>query len=252
MSTDFTNPNAQPFVLEAGDSAILLIHGFTGSPAHVRIIGDTVHAAGFSTEGILLPGHCTTLEDMAKSTGAQWLDACREAYLRMTKKYRRVAVGGLSLGGVLALLLAEEFDPACVVLFAAAMKYKNAVNNLSPVAKHLVKTLPWRERPYSPEEFLYAYDIGYAGTPVAKVEDMTRLQKRAREGLSGVTCPVLAFQSHLDGSVHHTAPELIMRGVTSRVKEISWVDRSPHVLTLGPDREYVCGRVIDFLRRYAV
>lgn len=252
MATDFSHPNAQPFELEGGEDAILLIHGFTGSPSHMRYIGNAVHAAGYSVRGILLPGHGTSIEEMGRSNDRQWFDACCAAYLEMKQKYRRIAVGGLSMGGILALLLAEEFDPSAVILFAAAMKYKRAANKLSPLVKHFVRTLPWGGRSYSPEEFLYEYDYGYEGTPVAKVEDMTRLQALAEASLGKVTCPALAFQSHQDESVHPDAPERIMRGVQSPVKEICWVDRSPHVLTIGPDRDYVCERVIDFLRRYEV
>lgn len=252
MPTDFSMPNAQPFELEAGEDALLLIHGFTGTPGHMRYIGNAVHEAGFSVSGILLPGHGTSVEDMEKSSGDAWREASRSAYQEMVRKYRHVAVSGLSMGGILALLLAEEFDPACVILYAAAMKYKNVVNHLSPVAKHFMRTVDWGPHQYDPEAFLFDYDYGYTGSPVAKVEDMTRLQQMAREGLAKVTCPALAFQSHLDASVHRDAPELIMHGVTSLIKEICWVDRSPHVLTLGPDRDYVCARTIDFLRRYAV
>lgn len=249
---DFTHPNAQPFDLEAGDSALLLIHGFTGSPSHMRYIGDAVHAAGYSVRGILLPGHGETIQAMEESSREQWLDACRTAYQEMLKKYRRVSVGGLSMGGLLSLLLAEEFDPCALILFAPALQYKNAVNRLSPIAKHFIKVVKWGGHDYNPEEFLFDYDHGYEGSPVAKVEDMTYMQRVARQNLSRISCPTLVFQSHKDESVHRTVPDRIMRGVSSVVKEISWVDRSPHVLTIGPDRDYVCQRVIDFLGRYSV
>lgn len=252
MPTDFSHPNAQPFELEAGENALLLIHGFTGSPGHMRIIGNAVHEAGFSVRGILLPGHGQSIEAMAKSNDREWHEACRTAYQEMRKKYRHVSVAGLSMGGILTTLLAEEFEPDCAILFAAALKYKRALNHLSPVAKHFMPTLAWGGHDYSPEEFLFDYDYGYEASPVAKVEDMTRLQKQARANLAKITCPILAIQSHKDESVHRDVPELVMRGVNSLVKEISWVDRSPHVLTIGPDREYVCARVIDFLRRYGV
>lgn len=252
MSMDFANPNAQPFMLEGGEDALLMIHGFTGSPGHMRYIGNAVHAAGFSVRGILLPGHGLSLEDMEKSNDRQWFDACCAAFIEMKQRYRHVSVAGLSMGGILALLLAEEFEPSTVILFAAAMKYKRATNRLSPLVKRVVKRTGGGGRKDSPDEFLYAYDFGYDRTPVAKVEDMTRLQSLARRGLGQVSCPVLAFQSHRDGSVHAGAPDMIMRGVSSQVKEISWVDRSSHVLTLGPERDYVAERVIDFLRRYGV
>ena len=47
-------------------------------------------------------------------------------------------------------------------------------------------------------------------------------------------------------------PEIVTRGVSSAVREICWVDKSSHVCTIGPDREYINARVIDFLRRYGV
>jgi len=251
MTADFTHPNAQPFALEAGDSALLLIHGFTGSPSHIRPVGDAVQAAGFSARGILLPGHGLTIDDMVRSSGAEWLDACVAAYLEMQQKYRRVSVCGLSMGGILALLLAEMFEPAACILFAPTIRYRQGTNRLSPLVKHFMRVSWWRPRAFSEEDFLKAYDHGYQGAPVAKVEDMTRLQARARKELSSITAPTLILQSHSDESVHRMAPEIITSRISSAVKEICWTDRSSHVNTIGPDRAYVNGRVVDFMRRFA-
>ncbi len=252
MSIDFTQENAKPFEFVAGDSAILLIHGFTGTPSHMRTIGRAVHEVGFSARGILLPGHGVSVEAMEKSNDKEWLNACRSAFYEMKGKYRRIAVGGLSMGGILSLILAAEMDPSAVILFAPALRYRTPINHLSPIAKHFMRMQEWGEHKYNPDEFLYDHDYGYTGAPVAKVEDMTRLQRMARIGLEHITCPALVIQSHKDESVHRTVPEMIMHGVHSQVKEICWVDRSPHVCTIGPDREYVNGRVIDFLQRFGV
>lgn len=249
---DFSHPNAQPFEIGAGESALLLIHGFTGSPSHMRTVGDAVAGAGFSARGILLPGHGTSLEDMERSTGEQWLEACRTAFMEMREKYRSVAVCGLSLGGVLSLLLAEEFAPSAVILLAPAVRYASVINHLSPIAKHVMRVSRWKEMKLGEAEFLREYDIGYRGAPVSKVEDMTRLQRRARRGLRDVKAPLLVIQSHRDESVHRLTPEIITAGASSAVKEVCWVDRSTHVNTIGPDREYVNGRVIDFLQRFGV
>ncbi|MDR0897009.1 MAG: alpha/beta fold hydrolase [Oscillospiraceae bacterium] len=252
MPADFAHQNAQPFALEAGENAILLLHGFTGSPSHMRPIADACHRAGFSARGILLPGHGSTLDDMRKSNDAQWLDAAKTAYQEMKQRYKKVSVGGLSMGGLLSLLLAEAFDPAALILFAPAIRYASAINHLSPVAKYVLPVSPWHPRAFEAGEFLYEYDHGYEGAPVSKVEDMTRLQRAARKGLSEITCPTLVIQSHHDESVHRTGPEIITRGVSARVKEIAWVDASSHVCTIGPDRAYVNERVIDFLSRFGV
>ncbi len=252
MSTDFRHPNAQPFDLPAGDAAVLLIHGFTGGPGYFRPMGEAVRDAGFSARGILLPGHGTSIEDMEKSNGGQWLDAVCAAYMDMDKKYRRVAVAGLSMGGLLAMLLAERFDPSCMILLAPAYRYRRRINHLSPLAKHFMRVQKWRPPKPRDGDFLDEYNFGYEGAPVAKVEDMTRLQRMARAEIGKIKCPALIFQSHGDESVHRLTPDLIARGISSQVREIAWIDRSAHVCTIGPDRDYVNNRVIDFLRRFGV
>lgn len=249
---DFSHPNAQPFLLEAGENAVLLIHGFTGSPSHMRTIGEAAHAAGFTASGILLPGHGTSIEDMEKSGGNQWLDAVRQAMVALQKRYTHVAVGGLSMGGILAMLAAEELNPSALLLFAPALRYSSIVNYASPMAKHFLKVSKWKPHDFSETDFLKDYDFGYRGAPVKMVEEMTALQRQARRGMARITCPTLVMQSHRDESVHRTVPERITRGISSKVKEISWVDQSSHVLTIGPDRMYVNERVVDFLQRYGV
>ena len=62
---DIHHENAWPFFLEGGEHAVLLTHGFTGTPAHMRPLGEYLHAQGFTVQGILLPGHgeSTTIGD---------------------------------------------------------------------------------------------------------------------------------------------------------------------------------------------
>ena len=252
MSIDFTHPNAQPFALEAGENAVLLIHGFTGTPSHMRTIGEAAQAAGFSAHGVLLPGHGLSIEEMEKTSGLDWLNAARDAYMDMRQKYGRVAVGGLSMGGILAILLASEFGASALLLFAPAMRYRRRTDYLSPAAKYFLRTRKWKPSSFPAGDFLEEYNFGYPGAPVRKVEDMTSLQRMAAKRLRDVKCPTIIFQSHKDESVHVCVPERIARRISSDVKEIHWVDRSSHVLTIGPQRQYVNGRVVDFLQRHGV
>ena len=64
---DFSSPVCQPFFLEGGSHAVLLIHGFTGSAGHMRPLGEALHAQGFTVQGINLPGHATSMEDMGRT-----------------------------------------------------------------------------------------------------------------------------------------------------------------------------------------
>ena len=94
----FEAPECQPFLLEGGDHGVLLIHGFTGSAGHMRLIGEDLHAQGFTVKGINLPGHATSMEDMGKTGWQDWLGAARSAATEMKEKYAHVSVVGLSMG----------------------------------------------------------------------------------------------------------------------------------------------------------
>lgn len=258
---DFSHPNAQPFHLEGGRDAVLLIHGFTGSPSHMRPLGNALNRAGFTAHGMLLPGHGQTVAAMQQSTWQDWLSACRRNMEELLARYDTVSVAGLSLGGVLAILMAEEYPSVrALIPLAPAMRFRSPVNYLAPVVKHVIPILSWDavtknpdapRRRFKPADFLYEYDYGYLETPVAKVQDMMHLMRMARAGLSKVTCPTLIIQSHRDESVHRSVPELVRDGISSKVKEILWVDRSSHVCTLGPEREELNARCIAFLQAHA-
>ena len=79
---DFSSPQAQPFDFPEGDHGILLIHGFTGSPAHMRLLGEGLKDKGFAVRGILLPGHGQTPEALGKVKWQDWLLASRQAFTR--------------------------------------------------------------------------------------------------------------------------------------------------------------------------
>ena len=56
-----------PFLLEGGRVGVLLIHGFTGSPPEMRLIGEYLHQRGFTVAAPLLPGHGTVIVE-------KWVD----------------------------------------------------------------------------------------------------------------------------------------------------------------------------------
>ena len=115
----FQRDCCKPFFHEGSDKGILLIHGFTGSVSHMRPLGDALADRGYTVMGINLPGHATTEADMAKSDWRQWLDAARTALVKLKKSCLSVTVAGLSMGGVIALILAEEgLADACVSISA--------------------------------------------------------------------------------------------------------------------------------------
>lgn len=250
---DFNNELCRPYLLKGSGSkaghGVLVIHGFTGSPAQLRPMADAINARGYTVRGILLPGHCTTLKDMARVSWNEYLDCVRQSYLDMSREYDSVSVAGLSMGGLLSLILSSE-NPVkvCVTLSAAVVQR----NKLAPFAHILKYVMPpvmrWPEKAmHRDENFLKEYDYGYKGMPLRRVADLMKLSSLAQRALAKVTCPLLVVQSWQDETVDPVSAEIIMRGAASERKRLLKLAHSGHIVTLGPERERVWSAVCDWL-----
>src|SRR3954454_20893333 len=98
---------SDPFALGDGADACVLLHGLTGSPAEVRPVGEALARAGFRAVGPLLPGHGGKPEDLYMVSRGDLLKAAQEALLSLAGA-RRIFVGGLSAGALLAIHLASK------------------------------------------------------------------------------------------------------------------------------------------------
>ena len=246
---DFTAPLAQPFFLEGGEHAVLLIHGFTGSAAHMRMVGDGLHQAGFTVQGINLPGHATSPEDM-KSTGwADWLGAARDAMIRLKEQYRFASVAGLSMGGVISMILAEEGLPASAVTISAPMAVQNKLMSLAGILAPLYPQVSWGEG--TPLEKLKdpRYDLGYSGFPTKCAADLSKLIRMARKNLHQAACPVLTIQSHTDDAIAPDSAQVIQKGIASKLRQTLWLDGVPHVCTITREAPVIVRTMAEFLHK---
>ena len=99
---------AEPFFLPGGPQGVLLVHGFTGSPADLLLLGRFLQARGCTVLGVRLAGHATSEEDLSRQTAEDWLDSVRDGAALLRGCTQTLSVVGHSLGGVLAFLLAME------------------------------------------------------------------------------------------------------------------------------------------------
>ena len=238
---EYLHQLAQPFYKEGSQEACLLIHGFTGSPAHMRYLGQSLNDKGYTVKGLLLPGHGTSLKQMEKTNSRDWWTKVESEYQELREKYDRVYVLGLSMGGILSLLLAQEYDVDKVVPIAAPIKLQDKLAYLTPILKYFKRFRRW------PEESIDDYDIGYSGMPVKTVPELLKLMKKAKSNLAKVECPTLIVQSYQDQTVKPVSAEIIHKNITSSDKEILWLEKSGHVCTVGPEKEKLNKEVIKFL-----
>ena len=245
---DFTCPEAQPFLLEGGEHGILLIHGFTGSAAHMPMVGDALHRQGFTVMGINLPGHAVSMEAMGKSDWKQWLHAAREAVLSLKARCKYVSCAGLSMGGLLTLIIAEQTDLTAIATISAPMAVKNKGLPFSRLAAPFMPTIMWRPNPERESILDRRYDHGYPGFPTKCGGDLWHLIKLARKNLHAVTCPLLVVQSHDDETIAPESADVMLAGVSSRKKGVLWLDGVPHVCTISPEAATIAAAIGQHLR----
>lgn len=247
---EYMHENVKPFFLPGDEHAVLLTHGFTGSTAHMRPLGDYLHAQGFTVRGILLPGHGTSLRDMRSASWQQWLEAEMTAVRELKEKYRYVTVAGLSMGGCLSLIAAEQADVTACVSISAPMKTQQKFTWAAPIAALFMPEMMWKNGAVNEKTRLMPeYNIGYAGMPTARVADLSHLMKQARKNLYSLTCPLLSVQSHADETISADSADIIQQGAASKVKRMVWLEDVPHVCTISKEMEHIGREMADFLRK---
>lgn len=245
---DFSMPQCQPFFLQGGDHGVLLLHGFTGSAAHMRLIGEELHARGFTVQAINLPGHATHMMDMLNYRWDDWLNAAKTAFAALQEKCRYTSVAGLSMGGVLTLLIAGQMDVTAAVPISAPMAVQNKLLGLAGPASLLIKTIMWGDDSHRAKLMNMDYHFGYQGFPTRSAVDLNRLIRTARQNLHTVTCPLLAVQSHADETVSQDSAEVIAAGVSSRTKGVLWLEEVPHVCTISPEYKRIAQAMAELFR----
>ena len=123
-----------PFELKASSAAeyrgrFLLFHGLNDSPYVWRDMAESLSGLGFDVRAILLPGSGTTPVAMLDVSFRDWLRASREHLANWYEPDVPMFLGGFSLGGVIATILALE-EPGIDGLFLVSPAYHSKLNHL--------------------------------------------------------------------------------------------------------------------------
>jgi carboxylesterase len=240
-----------PFFLAGGPVGVLLIHGFTGAPPEMRRLGDYLYGEGLTVSAPLLPGHGTTIADCNGARWQQWAAHVEGALADLRARCPTVFVGGLSMGGVLALHLAAQHpDLAGALLYAPAMQVSGGWRRwVAPVLKRVLRTFPkgkddWADP--AARALLWSYDR----YPVVAGHQLFKLIAHVRRALPRVTVPLLIVISQGDRTVPPAAADLIARGVATQDITRLTLERSGHVLTLDAEWQLVAEQTVAFVRAH--
>lgn len=262
-------PSSQEFFFEGGRSGVLLVHGLTGTPAEMRLLGKGLNSAGFSVRGVQLPGHCGSAEDLINTRWRDWYHAVERAAEEMHDQVDHLFIGGLSMGAVLALAVAAERPQliAGVGVFGATFRYDGwnipAVARLSfllPLFKMLGigrNRMFMEEPPYGLRDERIRARIsasmlegdsasaGLPGNPWPALAEMRGLSNWVRPRLAKVSSPCFVAHAREDDVASLNNAQLVIDRVSGPT-ELLVLDNSYHMITIDRERRLLIERTAQF------
>ncbi len=237
------------------DVGVLLCHGFTGSPASLRPWAAHLAAAGYAVRLPLLAGHGTRWQDMNLTTFEHWLSGVRAELDELSDRCRCVLVGGLSMGGTLALRLAELHADrvAGLMLVNPSVMTTRFDARFAPVLRRL-RPLLLRVMPSLPgivDDIAKpgVTEAGYPRIPIIAALSLQAAWPVVRADLPLVTSPLLLLHSRVDHVVEPANSAIVLTEVSSRnVREVM-LENSYHVATLDHDAPLIFSESVDFIER---
>lgn len=236
----------EEFFWSGGPVGILLCHGYTATTAEVRPLARCLHAAGYTVAGPLLPGHNTFPEDLNRVRWQDWVKAFDAMLDRLYGRCETIIVGGESTGGVLSLYHAiHDPRPAAILAYAPALRL-----TLNPAVRILLHVMAPFKSSWAKRNMRSGTPWqGYRVNPLKGTLQLIQLQKQVDPYLSRIQQPVLIVQGRHDITVHPGVPERIASCVASPVKEIHWMENSPHTVIVDQELDQVAQITLDFLER---
>ncbi|MFC4561527.1 alpha/beta hydrolase [Nocardiopsis mangrovi] len=243
-------PGAEPFRHDGDATGVLLCHGFTGTPRSMRPWGEYLAGEGLTVDVPLLPGHGTTWQDMVTTTSDDWLAEVESALLRLRARCDRVFTMGLSMGGCLALRLAQLHPDKVggVVVVNPSLAVENPLLLVAPLLARFVPSTPGITDDIKKPG---ATEGGYDRVPTAAAATLPRLWRATRRGLAGLTAPVLAYASPEDHVVGPRSLRILTNRAVNTELTVRTLDDSYHVATLDNDADAIFDGSLAFVREQA-
>lgn len=232
------NGPGRPILMEEknGEKGVLLIHDYLCSPGEMRDLARHFHHLGFSVYVPRLKGHGTTFEDLAVCDYRQWLEAAEEGLVIMRHLCRRFAVGGVGVGGLIAMHLAARTREAdAVFAVAPPFRVRDYAASFSAPAGLWAKVLG-RARGDGPgaktaNGFIPPRTaVSYGHNPEAGMKQVDRLITHVEAGLKQLAVPVMVSQSRNNPLVDPRGSEKLFERIPSTTKEFYLFEMDIHGL----------------------
>jgi carboxylesterase len=237
-------PGTEPFCFDGGADGVLMVHGFSGSPASMRPMGEWFAAQGLTVAAVRLPGHGTSIEDFKRHRWPEWAAAVAEGLADLRSRCTRLIVLGQSMGGALAVhAAAERPDDVDGLVLCSPYLFDRRLA-FAPIGRLFLREVKGVGSDIKKE---HVDETAYERLPVEAILTMASFLKVARRALPRVRTPALVFRPGEDHAIPKGNPERVYEGLASSRKELVDCPNSYHVVTLDHDAPMVQQRTLELV-----
>lgn len=237
----------KPFTFKAGKRAVLLLHGFTGNSADVRMLGRYLEKQGYTCHAPQYKGHGVPPEELVHTGPDDWWEDVMNGYQFLKDNgHEEIAVAGLSLGGVFSLKLGYTVPIKGIIPMCAPMYFKSEKSMYNGILKYAkeYKQFEGKSKEQIEEEM-----EKFRKTPMNTLKSLQYLISDVREQVDTIYAPLFVVQARHDEMINSNSANIIYEETESTYKEIKWYENSTHVITLGPEKETLHEDIYQFLEK---
>ncbi|WP_144646050.1 alpha/beta hydrolase [Priestia megaterium] len=235
----------KPFTFEGGEKAVLLLHGFTGNSADVRMLGRFLEKKGYTCHAPHYKGHGVAPEELVHTGPEDWWKDVMEGYeFLKSKGHESIAAVGLSLGGVFSLKLGYTVPIKGIVPMCAPMYIKSEEVMYEGV---LAYAREYKKREGKSSEQIEQEMEEFKQTPMNPLKSLQELIAEVRNSVDMIYAPTFVVQGRHDHMINTDSANIIYNSVESPTKDIKWYEESGHTITFDKERDQLHEDVYAFL-----
>ena len=235
----------RPFFFEQGKRAVLLLHGFTGTSADVRMLGRFLEKKGYTSLAPHYKGHGVPPEELIHTGPEEWWQDVLTGYNQLKEAgYDEIAVAGISLGGVFSLKLGYNMPVKGIVTMCAPMSMRTTDLMYEGVLKY---ARDYKKYEGKSEEEIEKDMEALRQQTMPSLNDLRALIEDVREHVDHIYAPLFVVQGSLDDVIDPNSATVIYDNAESDDKQMKWYEQSGHVITLGSEKEQLHEDVFEFL-----
>lgn len=224
--------------------AILLIHGFAGSPFdYGNLANDLELFSNYKVFTYTLPGHNKLIIDDV--TREDWINKSEYQIEKLINNgYKEIYIIGHSMGGVIASYLASKYkEVKKLVLAAPAFQYFKFKNDKIDILES-IKVVPNLFKEYDKEDVI----ARLFKVPISTVKEFVLLVREHHNDIKSIKCPTLIIHGSKDEVVPSTSSDYVYDNIGSISVVLAEFDNLTHDLFINDRYDDVKNVITNYLR----